>query len=86
MSGLHLPKNQKRLPSFVIQSVLISNSISTLEAEVELIESRNIVVFNTSSHLRVFTEIGKSGVKSILKEPSSIADLSALKEKFGKNH
>ena len=76
----------KRLPSLVIQSVLISNSISTLEAEVGLIESRNIVVFNTSSHLRVFTEIGKSGVKSILKEPSSIADLSALKEKFGKNH
>jgi len=23
-SGLHLPKNQKRLPSFVIQSVLFS--------------------------------------------------------------
>src|SRR6476620_1368154 len=61
--GYICPKT-KRLPSLVIQSVLISNSISTLEAEVGLIESRNIVVFNTSSQLRVFTEIGKSSVNN----------------------
>jgi hypothetical protein len=85
LSGLHLPKSQKRLLSLVIQSVLISNSISTLESEVGLIESRTIVVFNTSTHLRAIGETGNSGVKSILKKVSSIAYLSALKEKFGKN-
>jgi DNA-binding NarL/FixJ family response regulator len=58
--------------------------IKSLENE-NLLERRNIVVFTASSDPKLLEEIGRSGVKGIFKKPFSVADLTALIEKFRKN-
>ena len=58
--------------------------INSLEKE-NLLEHNNVVIFTASSDPKVMDEIGKSGVKAVLKKPCSVDELTTLIEKFSKN-
>lgn len=58
--------------------------INSLEKE-NLLEHNNVVIFTASSDPKVMDEIGKSGVKAVLKKPCSVDELTTLIEKFSQN-
>jgi CheY-like chemotaxis protein len=47
-----------------------------------LLESKNIIIFTASSDKNLFERLKNSGVKGILKKPSSLQELEDLLDKY----
>jgi CheY-like chemotaxis protein len=47
-----------------------------------LLESKNIIIFTASSDKNLFERLKNSGVKGILKKPSSLQELEELLDKY----
>jgi CheY-like chemotaxis protein len=47
-----------------------------------LLESKNIIIFTASSDKNLFERLKNSGVKGILKKPSSLQELEKLLDKY----
>lgn len=47
-----------------------------------LLESKNIIIFTASSDKNLFERLNNSGVKGILKKPSSLQELEELLDKY----
>jgi CheY-like chemotaxis protein len=57
------------------------NVIDSLKNE-GLLESKNIIIFTASSDKNLFERLKNSGVKGILKKPSSLQELEKLLDKY----
>ncbi len=87
-NGLNVIRNNDEFDLILLDLAMPEFSgldvINSLKKE-NLLEQKNIVVFTASSDPKLMEEIGRSGVKGVLKKPCSVDDLATLIGKFRNN-